>query len=80
MGKMTSSSAQKLRLKNKGLIAENYDADITIFNPDQIIDNATYGDPRQFPSGVNWVIVNGQEVVKNGRHTGARPGRVVRSR
>ena len=76
--KMTSNPAQKLRLKNKGLIAENYDADLTVFDPEQIIDRATYEDPRQFSVGVNWVIVNGEVVVAKGVHTGARPGRVIR--
>jgi N-acyl-D-aspartate/D-glutamate deacylase len=76
--KMTSNPAQKLRLKNKGLIAQNYDADITIFDPDKIIDTATYSDPRQFPGGMGWVIVNGEVVVEKGVHTHARPGRVIR--
>ena len=61
---MTSLPAEKLRLKNKGRITENYDADITIFNLDTVIDNATYENPRQFPSGIEWVIVNGQVVVE----------------
>lgn len=78
--KMTSATAERLRLKSKGRIAENYDADITIFNLDTVIDHATYEDPRQFPSGIEWVLVNGQMVVQNGKHTGARPGRTVRTR
>ncbi|RPJ11055.1 MAG: D-aminoacylase [Deltaproteobacteria bacterium] len=78
--KMTSLSAEKLRLKKKGRIAEGYDADITIFDFDTILDNATYADPRQFPSGVNWVIVNGTLVVEKGRHTKATSGRTIRVR
>jgi N-acyl-D-amino-acid deacylase len=78
--KMTSLPAEKLRLKKKGLIAENYDADITIFNPDTIIDNATFDNPRQFSSGIGWVIVHGQVVVEDGKHTNARPGRTIRTR
>jgi len=78
--KMTSATAERLRLKSKGRIAENYDADITIFNLDTVIDHATYENPRQFPSGIEWVLVNGQVVVQNGKHTGARPGRTVRTR
>lgn len=77
---MTSATAERLRLKSKGRIAENYDADITIFNMDTVIDHATYEDPRQFPSGIEWVLVNGHVVVQNGKHTGARPGRTVRTR
>jgi N-acyl-D-amino-acid deacylase len=78
--KMTSLPAEKLRLKTKGVIAEDYDADITIFNPDVIIDNATYGNPRQFSPGIEWVIVNGKIVVENGKHTNATPGRTIRNR
>jgi len=78
--KMTSCPAEKLRLKNKGLIAENYDADIVVFDPDSIIDRATYEKPRQFSTGLNWVLVNGRVVVENGRHTSARPGKVIRTR
>lgn len=78
--KMSSLPAEKLRLRTKGVIAENYDADITIFDPDTIIDNATFDNPRQFSSGVEWVIVNGHVVVENGKHTNATPGRTIRTR
>jgi N-acyl-D-amino-acid deacylase len=78
--KMTSLPAEKLRLKTKGVIAEGYDADITIFNPESIIDKATYENPREFSSGIERVIVNGQVVVENGKHTGATPGRTIRNR
>jgi N-acyl-D-amino-acid deacylase len=77
---MTSATAERIRIKTKGRLAENYDADITVFNLDTVIDNATYENPRQFPSGIEWVLVNGQVVVKNGKHTGARPGRTIRTR
>lgn len=78
--KMTSLPAEKLRLKNKGRIAEDYDADITIFNFGTVKDNATYEDSKQFPTGVEWVIVNGTVVVEKGRHTKATPGRTIRTR
>lgn len=78
--KMTSLPAEKLRLRTKGVIAENYDADITIYDPEAIIDRATYENPAQFPCGVKWVIVNGQVVVEDGEHTAARPGKTVRTR
>jgi N-acyl-D-amino-acid deacylase len=78
--KMTSLPAQNLRLKTKGMIVENYDADITIFNPNTIIDNSTYENPKQYPTGIDWVIVNGQTVVENGAQTGATPGRTIRTR
>jgi len=78
--KMTSLPAEKLRLKNKGCLAENYDADITIFNFDTVVDNATYEEPRKFPTGIEWVVVNGKIVIEKGRHTQAAPGRTIRSR
>ncbi len=78
--KMTALSAEKLRLKTKGLLAEGYDADIVVFDPDTVIDNATFDNPRQPPTGIDLVIVNGQVVVADGRHTGATPGRTIRTR
>ena len=78
--KMTSLPAEKLRLKSKGCLAENYDADITVFNFDTVRDNGTYEDPRRFPTGIEWVIVNGRIVVEKGSHTKATPGRTVRGR
>ncbi|CAB1055491.1 N-acyl-D-amino-acid deacylase (EC [Olavius sp. associated proteobacterium Delta 1] len=76
--KMTSLPARKLRLKNKGMIAERYDADIVVFDPATVIDTATYETPRNFPDGIDWVIVNGKVVVKDGKHTGARNGKTIR--
>jgi N-acyl-D-amino-acid deacylase len=78
--KMTSLPAEKLRLRNKGRIVENGDADITIFNPDTVIDHATYENPEQFPTGIEWVIVNGTVVVERGKHTHARPGKAITTR
>jgi N-acyl-D-amino-acid deacylase len=78
--KMTSLPAEKLRLKTKGRIAENYDADITIFDFNTIIDKATYENPRQYSPGIEWVIVNGEVVVEKGHHTHAAPGKTVRTR
>jgi len=78
--KMTSLPAEKLRLRNKGKIEENFDADITIFDLENIIDRATYENPRQFSSGIEWVLVNGKIVVEKSRHTKAQPGKVIRSR
>jgi N-acyl-D-amino-acid deacylase len=76
--KMTSLPAQKLRLKGKGLLAEQYDADIVVFDPETVIDTSTYENPRTFPKGMDWVIVNGTIVVENGTHTGARTGKTIR--
>jgi N-acyl-D-amino-acid deacylase len=78
--KMTSLPAENIRLKNKGRLLENYDADITIFDKERIIDNATFDNPKQFPSGIHWVLVNGQVVVENGQHTNATPGETIRTR
>ncbi|MHB0980526.1 MAG: N-acyl-D-amino-acid deacylase family protein [Thermoleophilia bacterium] len=78
--KMTSLPAEKLRLRKKGVLAAGHDADITIFSGGTILDRATFDEPRQYPVGVDWVIVNGQVVVDQGRHTGARPGKTIRTR
>lgn len=75
--KMTSLPAQRMGLQNRGLLKEGMHADVVIFNPDMIIDNATYIKPHQFPLGIDYVIVNGQIVVEKGKHTGARPGKVL---
>ena len=76
--KMTSLPAEKLRLKNKGLIAEGYDAHVTIFDYNKIDDQATYENPIQFPLGIKWVLVNGKVVIENGKHIHTRSGRIVR--
>jgi N-acyl-D-amino-acid deacylase len=78
--KMTSLPAEKLRLRGKGVIAENFDADMVVFDPAVVMDHATYENPRQYSSGIQWVIVNGQVVVAEGEHTGARAGRTIRAR
>ena len=78
--KMTSLPAQKLRLAQKGLIATGYDADLVIFDPEAIMDTSTYEDPRSFPKGIEWVLVNSQVVLEKGSPTGRTPGRVVRNR
>jgi N-acyl-D-amino-acid deacylase len=52
-------------------------ADIVIFNPETVIDKATYTQPHQFPEGISYVLVNGKIVVKNGLHTGAKPGKAL---
>jgi len=77
--KMTSQSANKLGLKNRGKIQKNCYADITIFNPDTVIDRATFSDPHQYPRGIEYVIVNGKPVIIKGEHTGNLPGKVLRS-
>jgi N-acyl-D-amino-acid deacylase len=76
--KMTSMPADKLKLKNRGYLKKGYYADVTIFNPETVIDNATFLNPHQFPTGIDYVIVNGKVTVKNGEHTGERSGSVLR--
>ena len=78
--KMTSMPAAKLGLQNRGLIAKDYFADLVLFNPETVIDNASFVDPHQFPSGIEYVIVNGEITIKNGKHTGAQAGTVLRHR
>jgi len=76
--KLTSLPATNLKLKNRGLLAKGYYADIVIFDPSQITDKATFDKPHQLATGMSHVFVNGQQVLDNGTHTGAKPGVVVR--
>ena len=75
--KMTSATAQRLGLQDRGLLRERYLADVAIFDPDEIRDTATFEDPHQYPVDVRFVIVNGVTVVAEGRHSGLRPGRAI---
>ncbi len=75
---MTSFPASRLGLDDRGIIRAGAAADITIFDPDTVIDKATFAEPRQHPEGIPFVIVNGEVVVDSGEHTGARPGRALR--
>jgi N-acyl-D-amino-acid deacylase len=77
--KMTGATAQALKLRDRGLLREGYRADVTIFNPADFKDRATYSDPHQYPTGRRTtVIVNGTIVVEDATHTGALPGKVLR--
>ena len=75
--KMTSAPAARFMLEKRGRLAPGGHADITIFDPDTVADKATFESPRSFPEGIPYVIVNGELVVEQGNHTGARPGRVL---
>ena len=75
--KMTWSTAQILGLRDRGLIREGSFADIVIFDPATVTDNATFTKPHQLSTGVREVFVNGVAVWQNGKHTGATPGRTV---
>lgn len=77
--KLTHLSAQKLKIGDKrGLLKPGYYADIVIFDPSTIQDHATFENPHQYATGVQHVFVNGVQVLKDGEHTGATPGRFVR--
>lgn len=76
--KMTAMNADKIGIKDRGLLKEGYWADVTVFDPQTVADRATYENPHQYPVGIPYVIVNGQPVVDSGNHTGALPGAVLR--
>jgi dihydroorotase/N-acyl-D-amino-acid deacylase len=76
--KMTSAVANRLSLQDRGLVREGMFADLVIFDPDKVADRATYENPHQLSVGIREVFVNGVAVVRDGKHTGAKPGRTVR--
>lgn len=76
--KMTSYPAQRLGIPDRGLLREGMKADVVVFDPKTIRANSTRQDPKQLSEGVEYVIVNGQVVIDQGRHTGALPGRALR--
>ena len=75
---MTSLTADKLGLEGRGRLVEGCFADIVVFNPDTVIDKATFADPHQYPEGIEVVVVNGTVVIDHGEHTGALPGRILK--
>jgi N-acyl-D-amino-acid deacylase len=75
--KMTSMNADKIGIKDRGRLQEGLWADITVFNPDTVIDRATFERPHQYPVGIEYVIVNGALTLEKERHTGALAGRVI---
>jgi N-acyl-D-amino-acid deacylase len=78
MRKMTSIPAQKFGFGKRGTLKSGYFADIVIFDQDKVIDKATWTDPHQYPEGIEYVLVNGRVVIKEGEHTGDLPGKVLR--
>jgi len=76
--KLTSLPAENLKIRERGRLQEGYFADLAIFDPAKVQDHATYEKPHQYATGMVHVFVNGVQVLKNGEHTGATPGRVVR--
>ncbi|HLF19668.1 MAG TPA: D-aminoacylase [Bacteroidota bacterium] len=76
--KLTSLPAKNLKIKGRGALIPGHFADVVVFDPNQISDHATFEKPHQYSTGVVHVFVNGVQVLKNGEHTGAKPGQVVR--
>ncbi len=76
--RLTSLPAGHLKIDHRGLLQPGYFADVVVFDPDTIADHATFEKPHQYSTGVSDVFVNGVQVVRDGEHTGAKPGRVVR--
>jgi dihydroorotase/N-acyl-D-amino-acid deacylase len=76
--KMTSAVADRLSIRDRGLLREGMYADVVIFDPETVADRATYESPHQLSVGVEYVFVNGEAVVRAGVHTGAKPGKIVR--
>ena len=76
--RLTSLPAENLKIKQRGWLKPGYFADVVVFDPAKIQDHATFEKPHQYSTGVVHVIVNGVQVLKNGAHTAAKPGRVVR--
>ena len=76
--KMTSWPATRMHLYDRGAIRAGLHADVTVFNYDKIDDKASYENPTAYPEGIDYVLVNGQVVVDQGRHTGAKPGMVLK--
>jgi N-acyl-D-amino-acid deacylase len=77
--KMTSLPAKQMGLKDRGVIRKNAFADITIFNPDTVIDRASFGKPHQFSEGIEYVLINGKMVLEEGRYDAkALAGKVIR--
>src|SRR5207237_4929212 len=76
--KMSGATAARLSITDRGLLKEGMYADVMVFDPNTIIDRATYDKPHQLSVGVVHVLVNGTPVVSDSRVTGAKPGRIVR--
>jgi N-acyl-D-amino-acid deacylase len=75
--RLTSLPAANLELDRRGLLKEGYFADVVVFDPQTIADRATFENPHQYSIGVKHVFVNGVQVLKDGEHTNAKPGRAL---
>lgn len=78
VAKMTSHAALRLGIRDRGVLSDGMKADVVVFDPATVRATATFEDPKQYPEGIPYVIVNGQVVIDDGVHTGALPGRAIR--
>jgi N-acyl-D-amino-acid deacylase len=76
--KLSSLPAGNLMIQKRGMLKNGFFADVVVFDPHKIQDHATFDEPHQLATGMTHVFVNGVQVLNNGEHTGATPGRVVR--
>lgn len=76
--KMTSFSTQRFQLNNRGLLREDFVADVVVFDPSKVQDLATYTKPHQYPSGIEYVILNGEVVINKGEHTQVKAGKILK--
>jgi len=76
--KMTSLTASRLRLGDRGVVREGARADLVVFDPARVVDTATYDDPHRYPIGIEHVIVNGGLAIEHGETTSERHGRFLR--
>jgi N-acyl-D-amino-acid deacylase len=76
--KMTSAPAKKMGFKDRGVLREGYKADVTVFDPITVKDDATFTDPQRYASGISYVLVNGVLVIEGSEYTGALPGKPLR--
>ena len=75
---MSGYPAQRLGLKDRGVLKKGAQADVVVFDPETIADCASYTQPLQYPTGIEQVLVNGQAVITDGKTVGAKPGRILR--
>jgi len=76
--RMTFLAASDLHIDYRGLLRPGYFADVVVFDPQTVAAKATYENPHQYATGIIDVFINGEQVLRDGEHTGAKPGRVVR--
>jgi len=75
---MTGLSAEYLLLDRKGLIKDGYDADLVIFDFDNLLDTATYANSNSITEGINYVYLKGEKIYENRKFTGNHPGKILR--